>query len=147
MTTTSPSLWQTIATLEQQMPLTRQAVEKTFNVALAETDRSDYFVTFTAKQTTALQDGLTVSTISMMLRPSMQFDAKSGLSFEMQGACISLDEVRKQFGELELTQSPRGRSPDETAAWSTPRPWGVLSFGFRQDRPDCLFRVTLRRQQ
>jgi hypothetical protein len=147
MTTTSNTLWETIATLERQMPLTKQAAETTFQVALVETERSEFFVTFAAKQEVQLQDGLTVATISLMLRPGMQFDAKSGLAFELRGTCVSLDTVRQQYGELALTQPPRGRSLEEVAAWSATRPWGLLSFGFRQDRPDCLFRVTLRRQQ
>jgi len=146
MTTTPTTLSETIAALERQMPLTKEAVETTLQVKLAEVDRSEYFVTFASKQAVPLQDGLTVTAISMMLRPSMQFDEKSGLSFELSGQCVSLDEVRKQYGELELTQPPRGRSLEETAAWSARRAWGVLSLGFRQDRPDCLFRVTLRRQ-
>jgi hypothetical protein len=146
MTTIPTTLWETIAALERQMPISREAVETSFQVTLAEVDHTEYFVTLAAKQAVALPDGLTVTAVNLMLRPGMQFDEKSGLSFELSGHCVSLDEVRKQYEQLELTQPPRGRSQEETAAWSAHRPWGILSFGFRQDRPDCLFRVTLRRK-
>jgi hypothetical protein len=146
MTTIPTTLWETIAALERQMPISKEAVEAIFQVPLVEIDRSEYFVTLATKQAVAVLDGLTITAVSMMLRPTMQFDEKSGLSLELSGQCVSLNIVRKQYGELELTQPPRGRSLEETATWSTGRPWGVLSFGFRQDRPDCLFRVTLRRK-
>ncbi len=92
-----------------------------------------------------LADGLAVTTLNLMVRNTMVLDEKSGFNMELAGTCILRDEVSRRYGDMELTQHPRGRSLEETAVWSVHRPWGVLSFAFKQDRPDCLFRVSFRK--
>ena len=146
MTTTSITLWETLAALERQMPVSKQAVEAILPVKLAETERTEYFVFFAAKQPVALQGDVTVTEVNLMVRPSLEFDEKSGLSLDVTGSCVGLEQVRKLYKDLELTDAPRGRSTQEVAAWTARRSWGALTFGFRQDKPDCLARVTLRRK-
>lgn len=139
------TLWEAIATMEKQMPVSTASVDTIMGVRLAETKRTDGYVLLTAKGP-ILADGLSVSGISLLLHPTLNFDETSAFAFELEGACVSLDDVRRRFYKLDLTQVPRGRSPEETAVWTTRRPWGVLSFAFKEARPDCLFRVSFRKR-
>ena len=144
MQNTPMTLWQLITALEQQMPISAARIEAVMGVSLVETERYNSFVIMTAEGPT-LADGLAVTALNLMLRNTMEFDEKSGFGMELSGACMSRDEVSRRYSDLELTQHPRGRSLEETAVWSIHRPWGVLSFAFKQDRPDCLFRVSFRK--
>ena len=133
-------LWQIITSLEEHMPLTLKRIETILGLSFAETKRRGPFVIMAAEGL-PLADGLTVSP-SLMVPATREFNDKSSFGMELEGACISLDEVRRRYGELQLTQHPRGRSLQETAVWSAKRPWGTLSFAFREDKPDCLFDVS-----
>lgn len=144
MQNTQMTLWQLITALEQQMPVSVIKVKTVMGVELVETERTDDYVLLTA-QGSSLADGLSVTNTSLLLHPSMKFDDTSGFGVELAGTCISRDEVSRRYGHLELTQHPRGRSLEETAVWSIHRSWGVLSFAFKQDRPDCLFDVSFRK--
>jgi len=144
MTEKQSTLWQTIDALAQQMPLTPAKVEAVMGTKLQEQERSENFVHLKASGP-ALSDGLKVTEISLLTRPNNEFDIKSGLSLELSGACVKLDEIRKQFGKLEITQSPRGRSPLESTVHASKESWGTLSFAFKEENPDCLFRVSFRK--
>lgn len=139
------SLWTLIATLEQQMPLTIAKVEAVIGGKFALTKESPAYTFLEAKGPT-LSEGLSVAQARLMLRPSLQFEDNSALSLELDAGCIPLTQVRERFGDLTLLQAPRGRSLDETTAWTAKRPWGHLSFAFQERQPDCLFRVTFHKQ-
>ncbi len=144
MTNKEPTLWQMIDTLAQQMPITPAKIEAATGIKLQEKERSENFMHLTA-QGPRLHDGVNVTTIDLLVRPNLEFDAKSGLSLELEGDCITLDEIRRRYGELEITQHPRGRSPLETTVYATRPAWGTLSFAFKQEKPDCLFRISFRK--
>lgn len=135
------SLWELVAALEQQMPVTISRVEGVTGSKFALVKEGPAYVTLEAPGV-QLRDGLSVTQLRMMLRPSLQFEDNSGMSLELDGQCITLPQVRERFGELQLIQAPRGRSLDETGVWAVARPWGQLSFAFQERRPDCLFRVS-----
>ncbi|WP_338152538.1 hypothetical protein [Paraburkholderia monticola] len=61
----------------------------------------------------------------------------------MSGECVTLAMVRAHYSNLKITDTPRGRSPDETTAFSAFLPWGTLSFGFAERNRDCLEGVSL----
>jgi hypothetical protein len=61
----------------------------------------------------------------------------------LNGECISLDTVRSRYGNLKITDFPRGRSLDEATSYSTFPAWGKLSFGFTERNPDCLAYVVI----
>jgi hypothetical protein len=141
---TTQNLWQTISVLEAQMPMTKTKVEDILDIELKEIERNEYFLQFGANGP-VLADGLSVTNVHLTLHPSMEFDDSSALAIEVNSACVTLNQVRQVFSNLEVSQSPRGHSLQETTVWSTKREWGTLSFAFREDRPDCLFRVSFRR--
>lgn len=139
------SLWELVSSVEQQMPLTISKVESLLGERFQQTDQTPAYVLLASKGT-PLRDGLTVARATLMLRPSLQFEDKSGLALELEGACVSLAQVRERFGELRLIQSPRGRSLDEATAWAVQRPWGHLTFSFTERQPDCLSQVGFKKQ-
>lgn len=139
------SLWDLVASVEQQMPITLSKAEAVLGERFEQTEETPAYLLLSSKGA-ALRDGLTVSRATLMLRPSLQFEDKSALAYELGGACVSLAQVRAQFGELRLIQSPRGRSLDETTAWALQRPWGYITFSFKERQPDCLFQVAFRKQ-
>ncbi|MEC4717990.1 type VI secretion system tip protein TssI/VgrG [Noviherbaspirillum sp. CPCC 100848] len=81
----------------------------------------------------------------MVIHDKMKFGDKGAFAIELDGACVSLTDIRQHFKDIEITQHPRGRSLQETAVWSVRRLWGNLSFAFKAERPDCLFRVSFRK--
>jgi hypothetical protein len=134
------TLWELIAGLEKQMPLTISKVEAVTGGKFSISREMPAYVVLESNGW-PLADGVAVSRSSLMVRPSLQFEDNSGLSLELEGSCIALSQVRERFGDLTLVQAPRGRSLDETRVWGVPKPWGHLSFAFQERRPDCLFRV------
>jgi hypothetical protein len=146
MTIDMPSaLWGLIDQLERQMPITLGKVEALTGERFREVPGASAYVHFEAKGK-ELAPGLRIRKLSMMLRPSLQFEDNSGLSMELQEGCITMAQVREHVPGLRPTQVPRGRSLDETTAWAVDRPWGVLTFAFQERQPDCLFRVALHRK-
>lgn len=145
MNSQSKSLWALIDTLETAMPLNIARAETALGSRFAVAEEGPAYAVLKAPEVT-LGDGLKVHNISLMLRPSLQFEDKSALALEIQGACITLGQLREHYAQLELFQSPRGRSVHETAVWTVTRPWGKLSFAFEQTQPDCLFRVGFHKQ-
>lgn len=144
MTVKQPTLWQTIDALAEHMPLTQAKVEKAMGVNLQQQDRSGNFIHLKGKGP-VLSGGLMVSSIDLLMRPNAEFDTNSGLSLELEGACVTLEDIRKRYGDLDITQHPRGRSPLETTVYASKAAWGTLSFAFKQETPDCLFRVSFRK--
>jgi len=139
------SIWQLVSAIEVDMPLSVAKVERMIGVKLNEIERSDHYVIFGADENVLATD-FTVSNVRLMLRSSLHFDDKSAFGFEIEGKCIPRSEIEQHYGELRLIQAPRGRSLDETAVWASERPWGILSFAFKERTPDCLFRVSFRKQ-
>ncbi len=138
------TLWEMISVLEAQMPLSKAGIEKSLGTELLEIKRNENFIQLSGAGPT-LKDGVVISKLHLMLEASMKFGDKGAFAMEMEGTCLSLKDVQQRFTSLELTQHPRGHSLQETTVWSTKRPWGNLSFAFKEERPDCLFRVSFRK--
>ena len=49
--------------------------------------------------------------------------------------------IATKYGNLTLTEAPRGRSPDEETKYEAKTGWGRLVFGFAERNPDCLSSV------
>jgi hypothetical protein len=137
------TLWQSIETLAAQMPLTAKAVEKALGVQWIEQRRDQHRLHWVGGGG-LMADQVVLDKVDLVLAPNGQFDDTSGLSLELSGHCVRLDEVRARYGPLDIVQAPRGRSLQETTVHGTKRPWGTLGFAFQEAKPDCLFRVTLR---
>lgn len=138
------TLWQTIERLARQMPFTPGKVEQALGTPLSIKTRTQHMTQWVGGGPVALHDNLHINGSSLALGPDSEFNERSGLSVELGGACITLDQVRQQYGELQITQAPRGHSGNETTVHVSSQPWGRISFAFKASNPDCLFRVGIR---
>ena len=142
-TTTNPmTLWQAIDALARQVPFTRSKVQAALSVALIERDNpSNELFQFYKSNPVKLAEGVEIENVDLRVKRSGGHPGLVVLSTD--GACVSLGDVRARYGDLEITGTPRGRSLDEETMHSTQLPWGKLSFGFRERKPDCLSSVVL----
>ncbi|MDQ0629319.1 hypothetical protein QFZ44_001895 [Pantoea agglomerans] len=67
------------------------------------------------------------------------------LSFSPDGKCTTLDDVRKQYPGVKLSDYPRGQSENEVTSYtSAPEVDGqVITFSFTVKNPDCLSKVII----
>jgi hypothetical protein len=61
-----------------------------------------------------------------------------------ESAAPSQSEVKSQFGDMQITAIPRGRSPKEETQYTKVLDWGTAAFGFPDRAPDELRTVILR---
>ncbi|MCC8397430.1 hypothetical protein LJ656_33240 [Paraburkholderia sp. MMS20-SJTR3] len=142
MTQLDTTLWQTIDTLVEQIPFTKAKVESVLMTQLAEKDASRRAIPNTAFEfyvggPIGLLDGIVIGNVDLRIRREPGHPGFLVLN-QFSGACISLATVRAHYGNLKMTDYPRGRSAYETAAFSAILPWGKLSFGFLERNLGCL---------
>ncbi|KAA8998181.1 hypothetical protein FJU30_17360 [Affinibrenneria salicis] len=67
------------------------------------------------------------------------------LSFSYSGHCLALNDIRKRYGELTLTDYPRGRSEDEMTSHTTPanKKGQKITFSFTEKGQNCLNKVII----
>lgn len=139
MATEQITLWQAISILAQQVPFTKAKVETVLSTHLIEKpgdyfgkDVSQYFKSVPVE----LDDGVLISNVD--LRVKRTGEDPGFMVLEIEGACVTLKQVRSHYSTLTITGSPRGRSLDDATSHSTEFPWGKLSFGFAERNPECL---------
>lgn len=137
------TLWQVITRLGQRMPLTPEKIERVLRTPFRIKEQDQYSTQWIGDEVVLLDD-LKIAKSSLALGPDSQFTENSGLSIELGGGCVTLEQVRQQFHDLNIAQAPRGHSKNETTVHVSPQPWGQVSFAFRADNPGCLFRVGIR---
>lgn len=137
------TLWQLSDAISRTMPTSKNSIESLLGIVLKE-ERNAPFVLLTSKPAIKLADSVVVDKVSLFIRPSMVFDEKSAFSLELSEACIPLTAVREHYGQLTLTQHPRGRSLEETTVYTVNQSWGSLAFAFKERQPECLFSLTFR---
>ncbi|MCL2625299.1 MAG: hypothetical protein FWD46_00585 [Cystobacterineae bacterium] len=136
-TPTNMSLWQAIDTLSQQIPFSKQKVETALATPLSEVDNnSNKLFRFFKSPPIRLAEGIVISNVD--LRIKREGSHPGFLVLEMDGACLTLEQIRERYSELQITQLPRGRSLEEETSHSQLLPWGKLSFGFKEKNPKCL---------
>jgi hypothetical protein len=137
MTAKNMTLWQAIGALEQQIPFTKAKIEGLLSTVLTETDNTgnDVFQFYKSRRI-ELGGGVEISNVDLRIKrngPHPGF-----MVWDISGTCIKLAQVRSHYGEMQITDMPRGHSLDEETSYSTMRTWGKLSFGFAERNPDCL---------
>lgn len=147
MTEHEQALWKAIEKLAREMPFTVGEVEHVLGTSLTLKTQTPHMAQWVGAGPVSLGDGLHIIGSSLALGPDGDFNARSGLSIDLGGTCITLDEVRQQFGALQVTQAPRGHSGNETSVHVSSQPSGRISFAFKASEPDCLFRVGIRPAQ
>jgi hypothetical protein len=131
------NLWQTIEAVTKQMPFSKEKMEALLSTSLFETDYTgnDVF-RFYESNRVELTERVAISKVDLRIKRTG--DHPGFMVLNIEGTCISLDEVRRHYGKMTITDHPRGRSPDEVTSHSAILDWGKLSFSFKERNPDCL---------
>jgi hypothetical protein len=135
---TQMTLWQAISALVNQIPFSKSKVEGALGAPLNELRKDEYAAFFDAKDI-KFADGGRISNVDLRL------PTKAGhpgfLVLSIDGTCITLDDVRQHYGELAITDVPRGTSVHEVTSHTATLAWGELSFSFPESNRNCLIRV------
>lgn len=146
MTTVQMTLWKAIDTLVQQAPWSKEKIEAALSTTLVEKEEpSNQSFRFYKSDRIALQDGVVISSVDWRIKIRGKHPGLLGI--DLQGHCITLDEVRRHYPLLEITDAPRGRSMDEETVYTAMLPWGELSFGFKEKARNCLAGVGFKPKQ
>ncbi|AXV72693.1 hypothetical protein CJO75_00075 [Ralstonia solanacearum] len=146
MTRSKMTLWQAIDALAQQVPFTKAKIESLLSTQFVETGSSPNGISqYFESHSVTLSDGVVIETVD--LRTQHQSSHPGFMVLKLSGPCISFDMVRSHYGNLEVTDVPRGRSLEESTTHSTTLPWGRLSFSFKERNPGCLASVTFKPKQ
>ncbi|MGV2288490.1 hypothetical protein AAHK20_07215 [Trinickia sp. YCB016] len=141
------TLWQTIDALVEAIPLTRVKVENVLKIRFVDSDPSNYAIQPSSFQPldggpVKLSDGVVIGNVDLRIKREEGHPGFLVLD-SLGGECIKLDAVRARYGNLRITDFPRGRSLDEATSYSAFPAWGKLSFGFTERNPDCLAYVVI----
>jgi len=141
MNQTNMTLWQVIDALVQTLPLSKQMVETILSTQLVEYEDANPFFHFFKFQSppVALTEGVVI--LDVDLRISKRGHHPGLLGLKIDGACVTLDQIRARYDQLKVTGHPRGGSLDEQWAYSQILPWGTVTFGFAERNPRCLASV------
>lgn len=144
VTTKQMTLWQAVEVLAKQIPFSKAKIEETLAIGLVEKRRSAHTTFFEGGGVRLLQSvGLTKVDLRLGNRP----DDPGLLGIDLEGPCITLDDVRRHYPSLEITDAPRGRSMEEETVYTATLPWGELSFGFKEKNPNCLAGIGFKPKQ
>ena len=140
MTTRQMTLWQLIDALAQQVPFSKIKVETVLATDLHEIRRTNHTAFF---QGGGVELAQACKVARIDLRLGTEPKDPGFLVLDIEGVCIRIEDLRERYNTLDLTETPRGRSLDESTTYSVVKPWGKLSFGFKERKPDCLAQVAL----
>ena len=134
------SLWQAIELLAACIPFSKEKVEAALPTRIVDTEApgGDVFQ-FLEGSPVPLSDGARIARLDLRIR--REAGHPGFLVLELEGRCVSLDEVREHYPTLRLVGLPRGRSLDESTTHAATTAWGQLSFGFKERHPACLASV------
>ena len=103
------TLWQVIGLLVRQLPFTKEKLEKALGITLMEESRNEYF-THWRGGCCVLGDDLTITSINLSARNDGKPHA-DGISIELEGACISLEQTDILLEQFATAQQARGSHP------------------------------------
>jgi hypothetical protein len=133
-------LWTLIDYLPTRTPFTKEKVEQALRIVLPQVESSNELVGSFKGGPVLLTEEMEVEGVE--LRVAKEDPANMWqLSLLLAGRCVERTAVLARYQGMKVTQTPRGRSPDEVTAWSRQELWGELSFGFAERNRDCLRRV------
>ncbi|WP_332309602.1 hypothetical protein [Burkholderia ubonensis] len=140
MTQPDLTLWQAIDTLAQQIPFTKANIENLLSTQLFEDGNGPAGITQYYKSAPIpLSDGVVIETVDLRIK---RHGAHPGfMVLWLSGSCVGLDTVREHYGNVKITDTPRGHSLDEVTSHTTALQWGELSFSFKERNPKCLSSV------
>lgn len=134
------TLWQAIDGVIALAPFEKKKVEAFLNTPLKEgSPESNEFFEFWRGAKIDLKDGISISKIDLRLAKSKNHPGF--MVIDLGGACVSIAALRSHYDGLEIVESPRGQSLQESTWHRKSWGWGSVSFGFREANPNCLSQV------
>ena len=114
-----------------------------FPLALTLETQNDYINIYQANSI-KLEDDAKMTDIELRVSKSPRGIAPF-LSFSSVGRCTTLDDVRKHYPGVKLSDYPRGQSENEVTSYSSPPDVDgqVITFSFAVKNPDCLSKVII----
>jgi len=132
-------LWRVVDALARQIPFSKQKVETLLSTQLKEKSRNDYTI-FLEGVGGEPDKGVIISNIDLRLK--VTGEDPGFLVLSIGGACVTVEQIRARYGDLEITEMPRSGLPNEQTHYSKFLPWGRVSFGFKVKNPDCLASIS-----
>ncbi|GGP22192.1 hypothetical protein [Silvimonas iriomotensis] len=139
MDSTPTTIWQLSQTLKDAMPISKTQLERVLGTKLVDGNTNEYvqFWKNSAGSAVQLEDGIEVSRID--LRIHRTYRDRVSLGLYIQGKCISLQEVRARYPDMQLRYPPR---PGITfTGYAVDTPWGEMNFSISNEEPRCLVSV------
>lgn len=114
-----------------------------FPLALTLETQNDYINIYQANSI-KLEDDAKMTDIELRVSKSPRGSAPF-LSFSSVGRCTTLDDVRKHYPGVKLSDYPRGQSENEVTSYLSPPDVDgqVITFSFAVKNPDCLSKVII----
>lgn len=114
-----------------------------FPLALTLETQNDYINVYQSNSV-KLEDDASITDIELRVSKSSGGIAPF-LSFSPDGKCTTLDDVRKQYPGVKLSDYPRGKSENEVTSYTSPPDLDgqVITFSFAVRNPDCLSKVII----
>jgi len=114
-----------------------------FPLALTLETQNDYINVYHASSI-KLEDDAKITDIELRVSKSSG-DVAPFLSFSPDGKCTTLNDVRKHYPGVKLSDYPRGQSENEVTSYSSPPDMDgqVITFSFAVKNPDCLSKVII----
>ncbi|MDR2208787.1 MAG: hypothetical protein LBE22_07455 [Azoarcus sp.] len=128
-----------IQKLDAANPWTVERVEKVLGSKLIETSSTKTFVIHETGQL-LFEEGLSIKEVHLRLRVATNEMIRLIVDLSDEASCFALDRITNSYPSVKVSPlgGPRGRSLDEETHYWAERPWGHISFGFKERRPKCL---------
>jgi hypothetical protein len=137
-------LFSLIRSIPQHFPLTKEKMEALIKIPMRLVQENEY-IKFFEGGPVKLTNDVVIEKVDLRLHKTRPND-QGFIVLNITGACVKLEEIKEQFGMLEMTDSPRGRSLHDVTSYSAMLSWGRISFSFSEIKPDCLSSIALNPQ-
>jgi hypothetical protein len=125
--------------LDDANPWPVEKIEEVLGTKLVVTEQSSVTTYYESGQL-IFEEGLIIEQVDFRVHLNTKEMFRLILDISDNASCFTRERLKKTYPdiELDLSNPPRGDSPNEEISYNTKRPWGRIAFGFKLKRPDCL---------
>jgi len=135
------TLWKLVEALAGWNPATGpQGLQAILGSPVEVARQNEYWVRYQPREAVALDGGASaLATISQ----NKATQTYSGIGLAVAGGCVSLAQLKANVRGVEPESPPASPAPVAEAYWRAQVDGVPVSFGFRNDNPDCISSVAL----